>query len=101
MPLLLDFTLEVVAGDQIRDVVVVVLVLLAAALFLLQALVALGQLPERGEAVRSELVEDAGHELGELFVFAVAVDGEGVGGDGCVDWALVRNVVSRIPLDVR
>jgi hypothetical protein len=31
------------------------------------------------------LVEDAGDELGEFFVFAVAVDGESVGGDGCVD----------------
>jgi hypothetical protein len=31
------------------------------------------------------LIEDAGDELGEFFIFAVAVDGEGVGGDGGVD----------------
>ena len=31
------------------------------------------------------MVEDAGDEFGEFFVFAGAVDGEGVGGDGGVD----------------
>jgi len=31
------------------------------------------------------LVQDAGDELRELFVFAVAVEGEGVGGDGGMD----------------
>ena len=80
--------LEVLALDQIRYLVVIVIAALLAVLALaalLQALVALGQLPQAGERVGAELVEDAGDELRQLLVLAVAVDGEGVGGDGCVD----------------
>lgn len=87
---LLHFALEILPRDQVGDIVVVVIALAVlaagtAALLLLQALVALGKFPEGGEAVGAELVEDARDEFGEFFVFAVAVDGEGVGGDGCVD----------------
>ena len=91
-PLSFNFTLKVLAGDQIGDIVIVILVLIptaattaTATFLLLQALIALGQFAEGGEAVGAELVEDAGDEFGEFFVFAVAVDGEGVGGDGGVD----------------
>ena len=86
-----NFTLKVLARDQIGDIIVVILVLIptattaTATFLLLQALIALGQFAERGQAVGAELVEDAGDEFGEFFVFAVAVDGEGVGGDGGVD----------------
>lgn len=52
---------------------------------LLHALVALGELAQGSERVGAELVQDAGDELGELLVLAVAVDGEGVGGDRGVD----------------
>ena len=48
-------------------------------------MIALRQLAQRGKAVGAELVKDAGDEFGEFFVLAVAVDGEGVGGDGGVD----------------
>lgn len=84
-----NFALKVLAGDQIGDIIVVILILIptaaTATFLLLQALVALGQFAEGGQAVGAELVEDAGDEFGEFFVFAVAVDGEGVGGDGGVD----------------
>ena len=71
---------KVLTLHQIRDLVVVIFAafLLLPALLLLQALVALRQPPQTGEGVRAELVEDAGDEFGELFVFAVAVDGEGI-----------------------
>jgi hypothetical protein len=76
----LGLGLEVVAGNEVGDVVIVVVVLLLVvlALLLLHALVALGELAQRRQRVGAELVEDAGNELGELLVLAVAVDGEGV-----------------------
>ena len=78
---LLDLALEVLAGYQVGNVVVVVGVLSV----LRHVLVALGQLPKGGEGVGAQLVEDAGHQLRKLLVLAVAVDGERVGGDGGVD----------------
>lgn len=83
--------LEVLALDELRDVLIVRVVLLRAVLtlLLLQALVALGELSQGSEGVGAELVEDAGDELGELLVLTVSVDGEGVGGDGGVDCARV------------
>lgn len=74
---LLDLRLEVLALNEVGDVLVVLVLLLE--------LVALGKFTERGERVGAELVEDAGDELGELLVLAVAVDGEGVGLDSGVD----------------
>ena len=74
---LLDLRLEVLTLNQVGDVLVVLVLLLE--------LVALGELAERREGVGAELVEDAGDELGELLVLAVAVDGERVGLDGGVD----------------
>ena len=82
--------LKVLPLNQIRDIIIALLLLrippFAAAILLLHALVALRQLPEAGEGVGAELVEDAGDELGEFFVFAGTVDGEGVGGNGGVDF---------------
>lgn len=81
---LLDLALEVLTLHQVGDIILIV-VLLLASLVLLHVLVALGQLAEGGEAVGAELVQDAGDELGEFLFLAVAVEGEGVGGDGGVD----------------
>ena len=77
--------------DQIGDIVIIVigggttsdggLPLLA----LLDGLVGFGQFTEGGEGVGAELVEDAGDELGEFFHLAGTVDGEGVGGNCCMD----------------
>lgn len=78
--ILLDLALKVLALDQVGDIVLIV-----GLLALLHILVRLGELAERGEGVGAKLVEDAGDELGELLVLAVAVDGKGVGGDRGVD----------------
>lgn len=94
--------LEVLALDELGDLVVVVTTLLALTA-LLEALVALGELAEGSKGVGAELVEDAGDELGELLVLTVAVDGEGVGGNSGVDCAVlvwlsesaVRGIVFR------
>lgn len=79
--ILLDLALEVLALDQVGDLVVIL-----ALLSLLHVLVALGELAERGQGVGAELVQDAGDKLSELLVLTVAVDGEGVGLDGGVDY---------------
>jgi len=78
---LLDLVLEVLASDEVGDLVIIGLLLA-----LLHVLVALGELAERGKRVGAKLVQDAGDELGELLVLAVAVDGKGVGGDRGVDY---------------
>lgn len=77
---LLDLVLEVLAGNEIGDIIIIGLLLA-----LLHVLVALGELAERREGVGSELVQDTGDELGELLVLTVTVDGEGVGRDGGVN----------------
>lgn len=91
---LLDITslsLEVLSFHQVGDVIIVIVIILllraltALTLLLLQRLVALGQPTERGERVRSELVQDTRDELRQLFLLAIAVDGERVGGDRGVD----------------
>jgi hypothetical protein len=82
---LLNGTLEVLALNKIRDVILILVILLTFTFLLLQTLVALGKLAERGQAVRAKLVQDTGDKLGELLLLAVAVDGKGVGGDGGVD----------------
>lgn len=74
----LDLVLEALAGHEVGDLIVIILLLL-------HVLVALGQLAERGKRVGAELVEDAGHELRQLLVLTVAVDGEGVGRDSGVN----------------
>lgn len=79
---LLDLVLEVLASNQIGDVVIISLLV---AISLLHVLVALSKLAERGERVRAKLVKDARDELCQLLVLTVAVDGEGVGGDSSVD----------------
>jgi hypothetical protein len=81
---LLDLALglEVVASNEVGDVIIVLIVVLLVTvltLLLLHALVALGELAQRCERVGAELVQDAGDELCQLLVLAVTVDGEGVG----------------------
>lgn len=82
---LFDLALEVLAGNQVGDVVVILTTLLV---LLGHVLVALGELAQGCEGVGSELVQDAGDELSELLVLAGSVDGEGVGGDSGVNWSL-------------
>lgn len=79
--MLLDLALEVLAGYQVGNIVVVGILSL-----LRHVLVALGQLPERGQGVGTQLVEDSRDELRQLLVLTVAVDGEGVGRNGGVDY---------------
>lgn len=82
---LLNIALKVLALHQIRDIILlVVLLALTTGLALLHVLVALGKLAQRREAVGTQLVQDTGDELGEFLLFAVTVEGEGVGGDGGV-----------------
>lgn len=84
---LLNIALKVLALDQLGDIILLVFLLaLTTGLVLLHVLVAFGELAERGEAVGAQLVEDTGDELGEFLFFAVAVEGEGVGGYGGVDF---------------
>lgn len=83
---LLHFTLKVLALYQVGYIVVVVVIFpsfpaLATPILLLQGLVALGQLPQTCQTVRTELIQDPGDQLGEFLVLAVAIDGECVGGD--------------------
>ena len=70
-------------------VVIVIIIVISSCwwplLALLDSLVGLGELAEGRERVGAELVEDAGHELGELLDLAGAVYGEGVGSNSCVD----------------
>jgi hypothetical protein len=87
--------LEVLALDELRDLVVVVTTLLALTA-LLEALVALGELAEGSEGVGAELVKDAGDELSELLVLTVAVDGEGVGRHSGVDCEMLVVVPDRV-----
>jgi hypothetical protein len=83
--------LEVVASNEVGDVIVILVVILLGvlALLLLHALVALGELAQRCERVGAELVEDTGNELCQLLVLTGAVDGEGVGGYRGVDCSQV------------
>lgn len=83
---LLNIVLEVLALHQFRDIVLIlVLLALTSGLVLLQVLVALGELAQGSKAVGAELVKNARDELSELLLLAVAVEGEGVRGDGGVD----------------
>ena len=80
---LLDLALEVLAGYQVRDVVIIGIGVLSV---LGHVLVALGQLSKGGEGVGTQLVKDARHELGELLVLTISVNSESVGGDSGVHW---------------
>jgi hypothetical protein len=84
---LFNSSLEVLPLDQVRNVVLIVLILLviASTLLFLHTLVALGKLAQRSQAVGTQLVQDTGDKLGEFLVLAVTVNGEGVGRDGSVD----------------
>jgi hypothetical protein len=70
-----------------------VVLALALEVLALDALVALGELAERGKRVGAELVKDAGDELGELLVLTVAVDGEGVGRHSGVNCTVLAGVL--------
>lgn len=80
---LLNLALEVLALNQVGDIILVVILLLA--LGLLHVLVGLGELAEGGEAIGAQLVQDTRDELGEFLLLAVAVKSVGVGGDGGVN----------------
>jgi len=74
--------------NQIGDLIIVIVFLAFGPL--VHGLVALGQLTERGQGIRAQLVEDAGHKFGQLLVFSIAVDGKKVARDGGVNWNQVR-----------
>jgi hypothetical protein len=82
--LILLLALEVLASNQVWDVVLIIIITLLT-LLLLHGLVALGQFAQGRQRVWAELVEDAWDKLGELLVLAVSVDGEGVGWYSCVN----------------
>lgn len=84
-PFLLDVLLEVLALNQIRDIVLIIVLLVLPAFALLHLLIAFGELAQRRKAVGAELVENAGNELGQLLLLAVTVEGERVGRDRGVD----------------
>lgn len=88
---LFDLALEVLASDEVGDVVIILTTLLV---LLGDVLVALGELAQGSQGVGSELVQDAGDELGELLVLTSAVDGEGVGGNGGVDYTKFGSALS-------
>ena len=80
------FALKVLALHKIWNLIVIVVFLAVFTIpTLLHALIAFRELAKGCERVGSELVQDSGHEFGELLVFAVAVDCESVGGDRCVN----------------
>lgn len=83
----INLGLECLALDQLGNILIIfIAVLLTLTFLLLHVLVALGEFAEGGEGVGAELVQDAGYEFGEFFLFTVAVDGEGVAGDGGLDY---------------
>jgi hypothetical protein len=86
---LLNLALEVLALNEVGDIILII-ILLVTALGLLHVLVALSELAEGGQGVGAELVQDTGDELGELLLLAVTVEGEGVGGDGGVDYRILN-----------
>lgn len=92
---LLDVALEVLALNEIGDIILlIVLLAVSAGLVLLHVLVALGELAEGSKAVGAKLVQDTGDELGEFLLLAVAVEGESVGGDGGVDYITITKTIS-------
>jgi len=94
---LLNIAFEVLTLNQIGDIILlVVLLALTTGLVLLHVLVALGELAERGKAVGAKLVQDPGNELGEFLLLAVTVEGEGVGGDGGVDYSGYQYTINII-----
>jgi hypothetical protein len=80
---LFNFPLEILPFHQLRDLIIIALSFLSflAALLLLQTLIAFCQSSKGGKGVRTELVENAGDQFRKFLVLAVAIDGEGVGGD--------------------
>lgn len=87
---LLHLVFEALARNKVGD-----LIIISFLLTLLHVLVALGKLAERCKGVRPKLVEDAGDELGELLVLAIAIDGECVGRNSGMDCA--NQSVSILP----
>lgn len=58
----------------------------------LLSLVLLGDAAETGHGLGSELVQDSGDELSELFLLASAVNGEGVGTLCGVNWGVEASI---------
>lgn len=73
---LLDLALKVLSSHKIGDIVIVCLLLA-----LLHVLITLSQAAERGQRVRSELVQNSGDELSELLILTITIDRERVRGD--------------------
>ena len=92
--LVLD-SVEVV--NKVGDIVIIIVLSSCwwPLLALLDSLVGLGELAEGRERVGAELVEDTGHELGELLDVARAVHCEGVGSNGGVH-CTIRDKVSCV-----
>jgi hypothetical protein len=86
-------------SDQVRNVIVIVVLSLLAifALLFLHALVAFGELSQGREGVWAELVEDAGHELRKFLVLTVTVYGKGVGWNGGVYCCRIFVLVDYFP----
>jgi hypothetical protein len=80
---LFDLALEVLAGDEVGNVIIIGLLVVLG-----HALVALGKLAEGGEGVGAELVEDARHQLSELLILTSAVNSKRVGGNGGVNYKI-------------
>ena len=74
--------------NKVGDIVIIIVVSSCwwPLLALLDSLVGLGELAEGRERVGAELVEDAGHELGELLDVAGSVHSERVRGHSRVNW---------------
>ena len=57
------------------------------------------QFAQAGEAVCSELAEDARQHLRQLLVLSVAGDGEGVGREGCLHFGVIEVDHGAVVLD--
>lgn len=75
---LFDFVIKVLAGNQVGDVIIIIVLLVLSTLCLLHRLVALGKLSEGGQGVGTELVEDTRNKFGEFLILTVAVDSKSV-----------------------
>lgn len=82
---LFDLVLEVLAFNQLWDIIIVFVLLVVATFLCLHRLVALGEFSEGGEGVGAKLVKDTRDKFCQFLVFTVTVDSEGVGWNRSVD----------------
>lgn len=81
--------LEVLALDKIWDIILIILLL--PFLLLLQVLVTLSELAQGGQAIRAQLVQDAGNKFRELLLLSIAVESKCVRRDGRVNYSMISN----------